>query len=141
VVPSEARANLNIRLLPGNSIGALIAQLEKLVNDPQIRFQIEPDAGQAAPASSLTSDLYKVIEMTSLQQFPGAVAVPLLSTGATDSAELRLHNVQAYGLLPFPLTDGDTSQMHADEERMPLASFPIGIQFLYRTVHDFVVTP
>jgi len=141
VVPSEARANLNIRLLPGNSIDALVAQLQKLVNDPQIRFQIESDAGQAAPPSSLTSELYQLIEQTSLQQFPGAVAVPLLSPGATDSAELRLHNVQAYGLFPFPLTEADASRMHADDERMPVASFPVGVQFLYRTVHDFVAAP
>ncbi len=34
--------------------------------------------------------------------------MPLMSTGATDSAQLRLHNVQAYGLLPFPLTEAST---------------------------------
>ena len=56
VVPSEARANLNIRLLPGNSINAIIAQMQKAVNDPQIRFEVEPDSRRAtAPPSSLTT--------------------------------------------------------------------------------------
>jgi acetylornithine deacetylase/succinyl-diaminopimelate desuccinylase-like protein len=61
-----------------------------------------------------------------------------LSTGATDSAYLRLHNVQAYGLLPFPLTEADLSRMHGDDERIPIASFRTGVDLLYRMVRDFV---
>jgi len=138
VVPPEARANLNIRLLQGNSIDALIAQMQKLVNDPQIRFHVEDDAGMAAPPSSLTSDLYQVFERVTPQQFPGAAVAPLLSPYATDSAALRLHNVQAYGLLPFPLTEADQLRMHGDDERIPVASFRTGVEFLYRIVHEFV---
>ena len=61
----------------------------------------------------------------------------MMSTGATDSAFLRLRNVQAYGLLPFPLTEDDILRMHADNERIPIASFQKGIAFLYRIVTDF----
>ena len=138
VVPSVASANLNIRLLPGNGIEAVIAQMQKAVNDPQVRFEVQPDAGPSAPTSSITTELYQTIERVVPQQFPGATVVPYLSTGATDSAYLRLHDVQAYGLLPFPLTEADILRMHADDERIPLDSFRTGIEFLYRTVHEFV---
>jgi acetylornithine deacetylase/succinyl-diaminopimelate desuccinylase-like protein len=139
VVPSEAWANLNVRLLPGNSIEPLIAQMHKLVNDPQISFSVKQDGGSPSPPSSHASELYQLIESKAAAQFPGAPAVPFLSTGATDSAQLRLHNVQAYGLLPFPLTEGDEARVHSEDERMPLASFRTGIEFLYGIVHDFVV--
>ena len=138
VVPSEAWANLNIRLLPGNSIDAVISQMQKAVNDKQIRFEVQPDSGQSAPPSSLTNELYQTIERVSARQFPGAAVVPLLSTGATDSAELRLRNVQSYGVYPFPLSESDEQRMHADDERLPLAGFGTGIEFLYRTVYEFV---
>ena len=137
VVPSESWANLNIRLLPGDPIGGIIAQMQKTVNDSQIRFEIQPDSGQAAPPSSLTSELYQTLERVAPQQFPGVAVVPFLSPVATDSAELRLHSVQSYGLLPFPLTESDELRMHADDERIPLSSFRTGIEFLYRAVHDF----
>jgi len=137
VIPSEATANLNIRLLPGNTIDALLANLTKLVNDPQVRFQIAPDQGAPAPPSSMESELYQTIERASTAVFPGIVVLPFLSTGATDSAQLRLHNVQAYGLLPFPLTEADDRRMHADDERIPLESFGKGIEFLYRVVSEF----
>jgi acetylornithine deacetylase/succinyl-diaminopimelate desuccinylase-like protein len=137
VIPSESWANLNIRLLPGNSVNTVIQQMQKAVNDPKIQFEVEPDSGINSPDSSLSSELYTLIQRVASQQFPGAAIVPFLSTYATDSAELRFHNVQSYGLLPFPLTDSDAARMHADDERIPIASFRTGVEFLYHTVHDF----
>jgi acetylornithine deacetylase/succinyl-diaminopimelate desuccinylase-like protein len=140
VIPSQATANLNVRMLPGHSIDGLIGQLGKAVNDPQIRFQLAPDPGENAPPSDLTTSLYKTIERIAPQDFPGAITVPFLSTGATDSAPLRLHKVQAYGLNPFPLTESDEARMHADDERIPLESFRKGVVFLYHVVSDFAST-
>jgi acetylornithine deacetylase/succinyl-diaminopimelate desuccinylase-like protein len=138
VIPSEARANLNIRLLPGDSINDVVADLKKVVNDPQVRFEVVPNGGSPSPPSSLESPLYKAIQQASEKEFPGIVTMPYMSTGATDSAQLRLHNVQAYGLLPFPLAEEDVLRMHADDERIPLDSFRKGVEFLYRIVNDFV---
>jgi acetylornithine deacetylase/succinyl-diaminopimelate desuccinylase-like protein len=137
VIPAEARAMLNIRLLPGDTVDVLVGELVKLVNDPQVKFEVQPDAGYAAPPSSLESELYQTIEKAAGEQFPGAPVVPCLSTWATDSSQLRLHNVQAYGLVPFPLTEEDLKRMHSEDERMPLASFAQGVQFLYRIVAGF----
>lgn len=138
VVPPQASANLNIRLLPGNSIQDVIEQMQKAVNDPQIKFTVEPDAGPSAPSSSLTSELYQTIERVAPQQFSGAMVVPYLSPWYTDSSYLRVHNVQSYGLVPFPLTEADILRMHGDDERIPIASFRAGVDFLYKAVHEFV---
>ena len=139
VVPSEARGVLNIRLLPSNLPEPLLAKLQQLVNDAQIRFEIEPGAGENAPSSSLNSDLYNTISRQAAQQFAGAKVVPYMSTGATDSLFLRLRTVQAYGLFPFPLDDDDFSRMHADDERISIDSFHQGIDFLNSIVTDFAV--
>jgi acetylornithine deacetylase/succinyl-diaminopimelate desuccinylase-like protein len=139
VIPSEARAVLNIRLLPGNMVSPLLAKLQTLVNDPAIRFEVQSNAGETAPSSSVTSDLFNVISQQAKQQFPGAVVVPEMSTGATDSIPLRLRNVQAYGLDTFPLTEGDLARKHADDERIPVDSFRKGIDFLYGIVAGFTV--
>jgi acetylornithine deacetylase/succinyl-diaminopimelate desuccinylase-like protein len=140
VIPSEARAMINVRLLPGDTIDVLIAALTKLVDDSAIRFEVQPDAGLAAPPSSLESDFYATIVKAASQEFSGAPALPFLSAGATDSAQLRLHNVQAYGVSPFPMTDEDSRRMHADDERIPLASFEKGVDFLARIVTEFAAS-
>jgi acetylornithine deacetylase/succinyl-diaminopimelate desuccinylase-like protein len=128
---------LNVRLLPGNTIDALLAELTKLVNDPQVRFEVQPDAGLAAPPSSLESDFYTVINKVVSREFVGAPVLPYQSPWATDSSQLRLHNVQAYGLWPYPLTDEDLKRMHGEDERIPLASLAKGVDLEVRIVAEF----
>jgi acetylornithine deacetylase/succinyl-diaminopimelate desuccinylase-like protein len=140
VIPGEARAMLNIRLLPGDTVDVLLGALTKLVNDPQVRLEVQPNSGLAAPNSSLESDFYAVINKVASQDFGGAPVLPYQSPWATDSSQLRLHNVQAYGLWPFPVTDEDLKRMHGDDERLPVASFNKGIEVLLHIVSDFAVT-
>ncbi|MGB9432971.1 MAG: M20/M25/M40 family metallo-hydrolase [Candidatus Acidiferrum sp.] len=139
VIPSEARAVLNVRLLPGDTIDVLLNDLNKLVNDPSVKLEVMQDGGLAAPNSSIETDFYALITKLSAKEFGGAPVLPLLSTGATDSAQLRLHSVQAYGLRPFPLTEEDDSRVHGDDERLPLASFAKGVDLITRIVTEFSV--
>lgn len=138
-VPGEATANLSIHMLPGHSIEDLLAKLNKLVNDPHVHLALAPDQGANAPDSETDTPLYKTIERVTSQDFPGAIALPFLSPGATDSADLRLHRVEAYGLDPFPLAQpGAASKQGGEESRSP-DSFQKGVAFLYHVVSDFTV--
>ena len=139
VIPAEARATLNIRLLPGDTIDLLLNELNKLVNDPLVKLEIQPNAGLAAPTSSLESDFYNAIVKSAAQEFGGAPVLPYQSTWGTDSAQLRLHNVQAYGLVPFPLTEDDLKRMHGNDERIPVAAFGKGVDLLVRILSEFAV--
>ena len=139
VIPAEARANLNVRLLPGDSISTVVNDLNKLVNDPLVRLEVQPNAGLAAPSSSLESEFYGVISKVVSREFGGAPALPFQSTWLTDSAQLRLYQVQALGLVPFPLTQDDLKRMHGDDERIPLAAFDKGVDVLAKIVTEFAV--
>ena len=140
VIPSEAHATINVRLVPGDTIDLFVNDLKKLVNDPQIRWDISLDGGFAAPNSSLDTDFYALITKVTAQEFGGAPVLPFMSTGATDSAQLRLHNVQSYGLRPIPLTESDLRRVHGDEERIPLAAFAKGVDCLVHIVAEFSVS-
>jgi acetylornithine deacetylase/succinyl-diaminopimelate desuccinylase-like protein len=140
VVPSEARGVVNVRLLPGNQIEPLLNKLRTLVNDPAVRLEVEPGGGEAAPSSSQSTDLYAAIGRVAGREFPGAPVLPMMSTGFSDSWELRMRNVQAYGLVPFPLTEEDESRVHGDNERIPVDSFRKGVEFLNAIVSEFAVS-
>ena len=140
VIPSQAKAMLNVRLLPGDTIDVLVNNLNKVVNDPTVKLEVEQDGGLATPDSSMETPLYSLIVQQCAKEFGGAPVLPFLSTGATDSAQLRLHNVQAYGLRPFPLTAEDDARVHGDEERLPLSSIPKGVDLMARIVAEFAVT-
>jgi acetylornithine deacetylase/succinyl-diaminopimelate desuccinylase-like protein len=140
VIPAEARATLNIRLLPGDTIDLLVSVLNKLVNDPEVKLEIQPNSGLAAPTSSLENDFYNAIVKASAQEFNGAPVLPYQSTWGTDSSQLRLHNVQAYGLVPFPLSEDDLRRMHGNDERIPVAAFAKGVELMVRILNEFAVS-
>ena len=64
------------------------------MNDPAIKIELQPDAGLAAPNSSDRDRFYSTITKVSAQEFGGVPVLPFMSTGATDSSQLRLHSVQ-----------------------------------------------
>ena len=140
VVPSEARGVVNARLLPGNQLEPLVSKLRQLVNDPAVRIEVEPGGGEASPSSSQASELYAAIARVSAREFPGTPVLPMMSTGFSDSWELRMRNVQSYGLVPFPMTDDDWSRVHGDDERIPVEGFRKGVDFLNAIVTEFAVS-
>jgi len=94
-----------------------------------------PSVGRpATPPSTLTSDLFKAIEKTTAEMFPGAVTLPQMLTGATDSAQLRAKGVQAYGLGPLS-TSADDRRAHGNDERLSVAGLGRFTEFLYRVVN------
>jgi len=141
VIPSEARATLNVRLLPGELPGEFADEMLKVVADSQIRIDIESINSRPAPPSEIDTEFYRSIRKASIAVFPNVAVLPMMSPGFTDSAELRVRNVTCYGLLPFPLTEEEFGRMHADNERLPIASIRPGIELIYRSVEDFVRAP
>jgi acetylornithine deacetylase/succinyl-diaminopimelate desuccinylase-like protein len=141
VIPSEARATVNVRLLPGELPGEFAEAMLKAVADPQVRIDIENLVTRPSPPSEIDTDFYRSIQKSARLVFPGAPVLPMMSTWATDSADLRLRNVICYGLVPFPLTEEEIGRMHADNERLPIASIRPGIEFVYHAVEDFVRAP
>jgi acetylornithine deacetylase/succinyl-diaminopimelate desuccinylase-like protein len=136
VIPSSAEATLNVRLLPGADVGTAVESIRERVADPRIEVSYTPPARPASPVSRFSGPLVEAVQRAAARRFPGAPVAPYLSTGATDSAELRQEGIPAYGLLPFPLASDDAARMHADDERMPAGSLLEGLRFLLEVVEE-----
>jgi acetylornithine deacetylase/succinyl-diaminopimelate desuccinylase-like protein len=130
VIPAEVSATLNIRTLPGESIDSVVTRLRRAVRDTLVTIAVT-SRGEASPAMPATSALFTAVRDAARALDPTVAVVPYLSTGATDSARLRLFGIQAYGLLPFPMRQDDEDRMHGNNERIPLESFGWGIRFVY----------
>lgn len=133
VIPGDAQGVLCIRTLPGAAIDEVVRRLAAAVNDPRVEFTIT-ERGSDAPESSYDCAMFRALERSLEKVAPGTVTVPYLSTGATDSAHLRRAGVAAYGLLPFPLEEGDERRMHAHDERVPVAALGFGTRLVFETI-------
>ena len=119
VIPSEARGNINIRQIPGNLITELISKLTQLVNDPQVRFELQPGSGEAAPNSSLYTELYRTIVKATPQSFPGADVIPFMSPGQPIPTRFASATSRPTGD-SFPLQEYDFLRMHPTTNTFPL---------------------
>ncbi len=136
VLPSEAEVTLNCRLLPGEKIEAFVAELKRVIADDAVELTYRQGKALGKEPSPASHAVFKALANSAVKTWPGAKVIPFMSTGATDSAELRAVGVHAYGILPFPLTEEDEARMHGHEERVALKSFQEGLEFMYRAVEE-----
>jgi acetylornithine deacetylase/succinyl-diaminopimelate desuccinylase-like protein len=126
VIPTEAEATLNIRIMPGETVDAVLARLRAVVDDEAIEFRLK-SSGVDAPASAPDAPEFRAIVDALQAAQPGLPVAPYLSTGATDSATLRHAGIACYGLLPFPLTQDDEDRMHGHDERVAIDALSFGV--------------
>jgi acetylornithine deacetylase/succinyl-diaminopimelate desuccinylase-like protein len=121
VIPPDAEAQIDIRALPDENMPAFYAEMNKIVDDPSVTI-IQPDLKNDMPAASssaLDTAMFAALEGAQKKVIPGAITIPALTTGATDSAFLRAKGVNAYGLR-VPRTFDENLGVHGTDERIEL---------------------
>jgi len=137
VIPADAEATLDIRALPDENMPEFIATLKQLVNDPAVEI-VPLSGGQARPAatpSSLDNEMFHALEKAQQKLWPEAVTLPIMQTGATDSAQLRAKGVQAYGI-GIPESDVERKRVHGNDERISVEQFGKFVEYLWMVTTD-----
>jgi acetylornithine deacetylase/succinyl-diaminopimelate desuccinylase-like protein len=154
VLPPDVEVNFNARLLPGDTLDDLVKALMGYLEVKDYAL-VEGDAaaiekwkrenkeaavavfvverGLQAPASPLDTDLYRALVAAAQKAAPGALAVPRMGTGATDSRFFRLKGVTCYGIDPCP-TGEEEGTPHDHNERVRVESVEAGFRFVLEAV-------
>jgi acetylornithine deacetylase/succinyl-diaminopimelate desuccinylase-like protein len=138
VIPSEATATLDVRLMSGQDPDAFLSEVRRVINDPAVRAEWIPrDVRPATPSAPLGSEVFKVLE-SAFARFYDAAVLPTMSTGATDMAYLRAKGIQCYGVGPaIDIEDGPKGfGAHSDQERILESELHKFVRFHYEVVRD-----
>jgi acetylornithine deacetylase/succinyl-diaminopimelate desuccinylase-like protein len=134
VIPSRARAQLDCRLLPGEDPQQFVTTLEKVVDDPEVRFSILLNFPPLA--SEVETDLFRAIRTVAEKNDPQAQVVPAVLGGFTDAHYFRRKGIVSYGFTALPFSEEDTRRVHGTNERIPLASLQEGIRTLLAVIEE-----
>jgi acetylornithine deacetylase/succinyl-diaminopimelate desuccinylase-like protein len=137
VIPSDAQATLDVRALPDENVDQLLAKLREIISDPAIEIR-RLENGQSRPTtapSSIRNEMFSALEHAQAKIFPEAVTLPLMQTGATDSAQLRAKGVQAYGI-GIPHTEDDARRVHGNDERVSIEGLGKFVDYLTAAVME-----
>jgi len=136
VIPSEARATLDVRALPDEDPAKFLETVRGVIGDPNVEVAYASrDVRPSFAPTRLDSEAMVAIEAAVKKNY-NTTMIPLMSTGATDMAYLRAKGMQCYGIGPgLDAEDGPKGYgAHSDQERILEAE-------LYRFVrfqHDIV---
>ncbi len=139
-LPQRARANINCRIFPGVSAEVVMAQLVKVIDNPQVHVTMPEVRGAPVTSPPLTPAIMAPIEKLSAEMWPGVPVVPVLQTGATDGQFLTNAGIPTYGVSGL-FSDRDGNGVHGLNERMRVKSLMDGRDFLYRLVKLYADAP
>jgi len=120
VIPSEAKATLDVRMVPDEDRDAFLEQVKKIVNDPAVDVRFTNTGGRPnVEVAKLDSELFRTVEANVTKVY-GVVTLPSMSTGATDMAQMRAKGTQCVGIGSGIDVEDQVKGygMHSDQERL-----------------------
>lgn len=119
VIPSDANATLDVRLLPDEDAPQFLELVRAAIGDPAVNVEWAARNERPGASTSLDTDAYRTIEAV-FEELYKAPVLPVMSTGATDMAYLRARGIQCYGVGPgIDAEDGPLGYgAHSDQERI-----------------------
>jgi len=138
VIPAEATALVDGRLVPGQTQEDFLAELQ-----PCLGEEVEVEVIQYSPALEAGADteFFRAIETVMGQRDPEAVVVPWISTGGTDAKHIcpRRPRTQVYGFMPHKQAPGEEEMrlIHGHDERTSIENLVFATRALYDLVCFF----
>jgi len=138
VIPSEATAVLDIRMLPDEDVDAFYDKMREIIDDPNVEVVPEPIYRPESDPSPVDNEMFQTLEKVAGRMYPDATVLPRMSTGATDMAQVRSKGVPSYGIGATRSIEEQNSGngAHGDNERVSEESVRQLVQFVWYTIID-----
>jgi carboxypeptidase PM20D1 len=135
VIPAEAQATVNFRLLPGDTRDAVMDHVRK---DTGEHFELSalPGSAEASPVSPTQSASYQLIHRTVRSLFPGTIVAPGLMIGATDSRYFAAISDHVYRFSPVRARPQDLPRFHGTNERISTANLGELVRFYHQLLRN-----
>jgi acetylornithine deacetylase/succinyl-diaminopimelate desuccinylase-like protein len=131
-LPQRARAVVNCRVLPGESVAEVRSTLQRVLDNE--RISVTPMGEPVlSPPAPLDDRILGPVQSIAAAMWPGVPLVPTMSAGATDSRFFNNAGIPTYGISGM-FNEPESSGVHGLNERLPVRSLYEGQEFLYRLV-------
>jgi carboxypeptidase PM20D1 len=127
VLPGQAEAVVNFRILPGDTIESVQAYVKQTLADDRIKVEVLGPAFNPSRLSSSQTDAFKLIERTVREVFPDSIVAPGLMLAASD-ARLRF--------MPIRFNSDDLTRVHGTDERIATRQLADMVRFYHRLLQQ-----
>ncbi|WP_246448580.1 M20/M25/M40 family metallo-hydrolase [Novosphingobium flavum] len=135
-LPQHAKATVNCRVLPGDSVEETAAALQRAIGDPGVKFTAASRERTLAVPPALDPAVIGPMEKLAKKHFPGVPLVPMISPGATDNTFLGPLGIPAYGI-PGLWVDPETVGTHGLNERVSKQALYRGRDYMFDLIKTY----
>lgn len=134
LIPTMARAVVNFRIHPNDTVDDVIKHVENTINDSNIRITKLNGYINPSNISSPANPNYKKLANTIRQVFPNVSVSPSLMIGATDARHYSELTENIYRFFPLRANQDDLDRVHGTNERILISNYQEIIQFYARFI-------
>jgi carboxypeptidase PM20D1 len=136
VLPIEAIATVNFRLLPGDSGESVRAHVERAVGDPRVEVRFKSPPREASAVSPHAGAAWDLVQRTIGETLEAPIVAPFLTVGGTDCRHYAPVTDALYRFAPFVYGSEDLKLPHGIDERIAVASLPGAVRFYARLIEN-----
>jgi carboxypeptidase PM20D1 len=136
VLPPRARAVVNFRIRPGDTVANVLDHVRRTVADPIVAIRALPGANDPSPVSSVDSPAFDTLRRTIRQVFPGVVVAPSLTVGATDSHHYLALAPDVYRFIPVVAGPEDIEHIHGLNEHIRIENYKNCVRFYLQLIRN-----
>ena len=136
VIPGEAEATVNFRLLPGDTRDSVMQHVKAKAGNERFELQALPGASEPSPISPTQSSSYQLLHRTVRSLFPEVIVVPGLMVAATDSRHFNAISDHIYRFSPVRAKPEDLSRFHGTNERIATANLAELVRFYHQLLRN-----
>ena len=137
VIPAEATAEIDVRLLPGEAPEAFIAELRRVIGDESIKVEVL--LSRAAATATPSPAAMKAIGAFANTHDPGVQILSPLGGGFTDCHFFHVKGIPCLGFLPQRSTPSAEGLVHGVNERVSVERLTSALRGMYEIVSKLVV--
>lgn len=134
LIPSEAHATVNFRLLTGHSSKEVLAKIKKLINDNRVEITPRSNTVEPSPITSINSKGFKITQQICADVFPDAAVSPFLMIGATDSKHFEDISESLIRCLPLRMNKDQLHSIHGVNEKIKTSDYMEMIAFYKKMI-------
>ncbi len=123
LIPSEANATVNFRLMTGHTGKEVLAEIKKIVNDDRVKITPRGNTMEPSPITATSSKGFKTTQQICAEVFPDAAVSPFLMIGATDSKHFEDIAAALIRCLPLRMNKDQLHSIHGVNEKIKMADY------------------
>ncbi len=134
VIPAQAEATIDVRALPDEDPERMFSLFKRVMDEPTVDLTPHPQTRPSHDPSPLETDGFQAFESVLERMHPGVPVLPTMSTGATDSAQLRAAGIASYGFGPAKPEWDLAGGIHGKDEYLHVEPFQDYVEILWNVV-------